>query len=319
MRLCLMVEGQEDVSWDEWLALADACERAGLDGLFRSDHYLSVIGRRERAVARCDRDAGGTGGADGAHPAGDARLAGHVPASVGAREVGGDDRPRVGRTRRARARRRVERGRARRLRLRLSVARHAHGVARGTAGDRPPLVDRGLGDVHGPALSTGRLSGAAEAAATAAAAAHPRWQRQAEGGGARSTARRRVQHAARVDRRLPRAEVGARGGVRVRGARPRDTAADADGDVRRGGGPGRSCSSACAVCSRSSAPATRIRRPCLPSGGSGGLPGTPDEVVERLAALAEAGVERVYLQHLAHKDTDMVELIGEAVLPALAG
>ena len=49
MRLCLMVEGQEDVSWDEWLALADACERAGLDGLFRSDHYLSVIGRRERA------------------------------------------------------------------------------------------------------------------------------------------------------------------------------------------------------------------------------------------------------------------------------
>jgi F420-dependent oxidoreductase-like protein len=49
MRLCLMVEGQEDVSWDEWLALADACERAGLEGLFRSDHYLSVIGRRERA------------------------------------------------------------------------------------------------------------------------------------------------------------------------------------------------------------------------------------------------------------------------------
>ena len=49
VRLCLMVEGQEDVSWDEWLALADVCERAGLDGLFRSDHYLSVVGRRERA------------------------------------------------------------------------------------------------------------------------------------------------------------------------------------------------------------------------------------------------------------------------------
>ena len=49
------------------------------------------------------------------------------------------------------------------------------------------------------------------------------------------------------------------------------------------------------------------------------IAGTPDEVVERLAALAEAGVERVYLQHLAHKDTEMVELVGEAVLPALAG
>ena len=49
------------------------------------------------------------------------------------------------------------------------------------------------------------------------------------------------------------------------------------------------------------------------------IAGTPDEVVERLRALADAGVERLYLQHLLHKDTEMVELIGEAVLPALAG
>ena len=38
-----MVEGQEGVTWEGWLALADACERAGLDGLFRSDHYLSIV------------------------------------------------------------------------------------------------------------------------------------------------------------------------------------------------------------------------------------------------------------------------------------
>ena len=36
-----MVEGQEGVSWDEWLALADACEVHGIEALFRSDHYLS--------------------------------------------------------------------------------------------------------------------------------------------------------------------------------------------------------------------------------------------------------------------------------------
>jgi alkanesulfonate monooxygenase SsuD/methylene tetrahydromethanopterin reductase-like flavin-dependent oxidoreductase (luciferase family) len=36
-----MVEGQEGVSWDEWLALADACEGHGVEALFRSDHYLS--------------------------------------------------------------------------------------------------------------------------------------------------------------------------------------------------------------------------------------------------------------------------------------
>ena len=48
MRVCLMVEGQEDVTWEQWLALAAACEQHGLEGLFRSDHYQSVMGRRER-------------------------------------------------------------------------------------------------------------------------------------------------------------------------------------------------------------------------------------------------------------------------------
>ena len=47
--------------------------------------------------------------------------------------------------------------------------------------------------------------------------------------------------------------------------------------------------------------------------------GTPDEVVERLRALGEAGVERVYLQHLVHGDTEMVELIGEAVAARARG
>jgi len=42
MRLCLMIEGQEDVTWPQWIALAEACERVGLEGLFRSDHYVSV-------------------------------------------------------------------------------------------------------------------------------------------------------------------------------------------------------------------------------------------------------------------------------------
>ena len=48
MEICLMIEGQEDVSWDDWLALASACETHGVGTLFRSDHYLSVDDRRER-------------------------------------------------------------------------------------------------------------------------------------------------------------------------------------------------------------------------------------------------------------------------------
>ena len=43
MRVCLMVEGQEGVSWEQWLALAQAAEDANLDGLFRSDHYRSIV------------------------------------------------------------------------------------------------------------------------------------------------------------------------------------------------------------------------------------------------------------------------------------
>jgi F420-dependent oxidoreductase-like protein len=42
MRICVMVEGQEGVTWEQWAALARACDEAGLDGLFRSDHYAST-------------------------------------------------------------------------------------------------------------------------------------------------------------------------------------------------------------------------------------------------------------------------------------
>jgi alkanesulfonate monooxygenase SsuD/methylene tetrahydromethanopterin reductase-like flavin-dependent oxidoreductase (luciferase family) len=36
-----MIEGQEGVTWDEWVALASACEEHGVEALFRSDHYVS--------------------------------------------------------------------------------------------------------------------------------------------------------------------------------------------------------------------------------------------------------------------------------------
>ncbi len=43
MRVSLMIEGQEGVSWEQWVALARAAEEAGLEGLFRSDHYRSIV------------------------------------------------------------------------------------------------------------------------------------------------------------------------------------------------------------------------------------------------------------------------------------
>jgi F420-dependent oxidoreductase-like protein len=42
MRVCLMIEGQEGVTWDQWRALATTAEAAGFEALFRSDHYMSL-------------------------------------------------------------------------------------------------------------------------------------------------------------------------------------------------------------------------------------------------------------------------------------
>src|ERR1017187_9636817 len=43
MDLCLMIEGQEGVTWRQWQALALACERHSIPALFRSDHYLDSV------------------------------------------------------------------------------------------------------------------------------------------------------------------------------------------------------------------------------------------------------------------------------------
>ena len=41
--MCLMIEGQEGVTWDDWVRLARLTEDHGLEGLFRSDHYTAII------------------------------------------------------------------------------------------------------------------------------------------------------------------------------------------------------------------------------------------------------------------------------------
>jgi alkanesulfonate monooxygenase SsuD/methylene tetrahydromethanopterin reductase-like flavin-dependent oxidoreductase (luciferase family) len=48
MQLALMIEGQEDVTWEQWVAIARACETHGIPALFRSDHYLAIDGPPQR-------------------------------------------------------------------------------------------------------------------------------------------------------------------------------------------------------------------------------------------------------------------------------
>jgi F420-dependent oxidoreductase-like protein len=57
MELCLMIEGQEGVTWLQWQALVLACEQHSIPALFRSDHYLNLDGRHPE---RGSLDAWGT-------------------------------------------------------------------------------------------------------------------------------------------------------------------------------------------------------------------------------------------------------------------
>jgi alkanesulfonate monooxygenase SsuD/methylene tetrahydromethanopterin reductase-like flavin-dependent oxidoreductase (luciferase family) len=47
MDLCVMIEGQEGVTWPQWQAIGRACDEHGIPALFRSDHYLPLEGGRK--------------------------------------------------------------------------------------------------------------------------------------------------------------------------------------------------------------------------------------------------------------------------------
>jgi F420-dependent oxidoreductase-like protein len=51
MKLCLMIEGQEGVTWSQWVAVARACEQHQIPALFRSDHYMNLDGRDPKRPA----------------------------------------------------------------------------------------------------------------------------------------------------------------------------------------------------------------------------------------------------------------------------
>jgi len=50
VRVALMIEGQEGVTWEQWLAIARACEESGVEALFRSDHYSGFHGGADGAL-----------------------------------------------------------------------------------------------------------------------------------------------------------------------------------------------------------------------------------------------------------------------------
>lgn len=312
-----MVEGQEDVTWEDWLALAAACEEHGVGTMFRSDHYLSVEDRRERgsldAWATIAALAAATGKlrlgtmvspATFRHPAVLAKMAvtadhvsgGRVELGIGAgwwereHEVYGFELPPIG--------------------PRLDQLEEQMQVVLGHWGPGPFEFDgaycsaheldalpKPVQQPHPPLILGGRGGNRSLQLAARYADEYNTVMATAE---EVRDIRARLDAACEAEGRDP-AElplsmmtgwmVGADAAeLRDRAARLAEwKGEDGDGDAYL-----------------ASLPATTIK-------------GTVPEALEQLQALQEAGLTRVMGQHLLHRDLDAVALIGREVAPALSG
>jgi alkanesulfonate monooxygenase SsuD/methylene tetrahydromethanopterin reductase-like flavin-dependent oxidoreductase (luciferase family) len=294
MRVALMIEGQEDVSWGQWLALARACEESGIESLFRSDHYQSVFQDPNRVAldawatisalaAVTERVRLGTlvspvtfrraGELAKVVATADHVSSGRVELGLGAgwnereHEAFGFPFPELG-----------ERMDELERQLRHVTRQWAELSPRPVQEPRPPLIVGGTG---GPRSC--RLAALyAEEYNTVFASAADCVERKA-----------RVDSACRAEGRDP-IPFSLMTGCVV----GRDRA-----EVERRGR---------AVADRTGLDPDDL----LQSART--IAGTVEEVVARVGEYAEVGVERVYLQHLDHGDLEMVELIGAEVVPAVA-
>jgi F420-dependent oxidoreductase-like protein len=319
MDVCLMVEGQEGVTWERWVALARACEDHDLAGLFRSDHYLSF----DDPAGRGSLDAWSTLAAL-APITGRIRLGTLVsPATFRHPSV-----------------------------LAKSVVTVDH-----ASGGRAEL-GMGAGWFEREHRAFGfrfpEPSERLDVLAEQVEIVHRLWDRDEdevtfEGSHHRLEACRSMPHP--VQRPHPTLILG--GGAGPRAAALAARWADEYNVVQRspaeaaragarlteaceaiGRDPGslrRSLMTAFVVGADAGDLEHRARAMMRHGSGSGStsafleawradrLVGTPDEVLERLGEYANVGIRRVMMQHLLHDDLEAVALIGERIVPAAAG
>lgn len=278
-----MVEGQEGVSWEQWLALAEASEAAGLQGLFRSDHYGSIV-RKEPAGSL---DAWATLAALAARTK-RIRLGTMVspvtfrPASVLAKNVVTVDHVSGGR---------VELG----IGAGWFEAEHVtYGFPFGGAGDRLDELERQLAEITRQWTNADHV-----------------WPRPVQqprppivvGGRARPrTVEAAVRFADEYNTISPTLDE-----ARARMRTVADAARQAGREPLRF-----SMMIGCVVGRDRAEVAARIRARRDATGSSEPpLSGTIDEVVTRLRRYEAVGVERAMLQHLHHEDVEMVSALGE--------
>jgi F420-dependent oxidoreductase-like protein len=310
MRVALMIEGQEDVTWEDWVALAGTCERVGIEALFRSDHYLSVGG----ALHRGSLEAWGTLNALAARTS-TLRLGTMVsPASfrhpsVLAKLATTADHVSGGR---------IELG----LGTGWSEIEHtAYGFSFLPMKERMDVLAEQLEIIHDGHWGDGPFSFEGEHYTVVDLDARPK----------------------PVQRPHPPLILGGNAGPRA--ARLAARYADEYNTVmptleqiaeRRG-----RIAAACEQAGREPIPFTvmtttligtdaadvRRRADALAAWSGGGpmteiaetwIAGTVAQAAEKLRAYEAAGVSRIYLQHLNHRDLDAVELIGRELVPAVA-
>jgi F420-dependent oxidoreductase-like protein len=312
VRVVLMIEGQECVSWDQWVALARACEENGLDGLFRSDHYQSVFDQ----TGRGSLDAWATISALAAVTE-RIRLGTMVsPAtfrrpSVLSRMVATADHVSGGR---------VELG----LGGGWNVREHeAHGFPFPDLGERMEILEEQLEIVHRQWTEEefsfeGRHYRLERCRAEPKPLQKPHPPIVMGGGAGPRVARLAARWADEYNMPFSSVEDCRAGRARIVAACEREG---------REPIPFSLMSACCVGRDRAEAldrAANRLRRmgsdadPADLLGADDKLIGTVDDVLERLAEYQAVGVERVYLQHLDHTDLDMVWLVGDRIVPALA-
>ena len=279
-----MIEGQEGVDWPQWLALARAAEAAGLEGLFRSDHYRSIV----RGEPSGSLDAWAVLAALAATTE-RLRLGTMVspvtfrPASVLAKNLVTVDHVSNGR---------VELG----IGAGWYEAEHeTYGFPFGTTRERLDELDRQLAEI------TRQLTEVDDVRPEPVQ--RPRPPIIVGGRAKPRTVRAAVRFADEYNTVFPTVDD-----ARDRRRVVEDAAREAGREPLRF-----SMMIGCVVGRDRSDAAERLSewRSLTGQDGSPGITGTVDEVSEVLRGYEAAGVERAMLQHLVHEDVEMVAVLGE--------
>jgi F420-dependent oxidoreductase-like protein len=309
VRLALMIEGQEGVTWEDWVALAETCEANGVEAMFRSDHYIS--------------------GSDESRPVLDAwaTIAG-LAARTTTLQLGTLVSPATFRHPSVLARNAATADEISGGRVTLGIGagwmereHEAYGFEFATARERVARLGEQLEIVH-ELLREERLTheGRYYSLRDAPGLNRPNLPILVGGSAKPGTTRPAVRFADEYNTFFATVEE-----VRERKSALDDAcnAAGRDPSTLR-----YSLMAPCVVGEDASAVRESARRigerfgrdpdQVLERYGERGPVGTVDQVVDRLREIEEIGYERVMLQHLVHTDLETVALIGRELAPAVA-